>query len=77
MTASYGGADDHLIKEHGLKSATVIRSADETELPIDYNDDYARLPNVSFALLDNNIIGKQKYKKSLDIIIDESSPSSV
>lgn len=56
LTASYGGVDDGLIKEYGLKSAVVVRSkmeADSMGLEIDVNDDLARVKDISFALLDN------------------------
>jgi len=59
LTASYGGRSDELISEFNLKHTIVIKSKDDAiGLPIDYNDDEARKPNVSFYLLDNNI--KQK-----------------
>jgi hypothetical protein len=54
LTASYGGREDHLIKEHGLKNVIIV----PTEMfaidrPIDTNDDWARKPNVNFYLIDN------------------------
>jgi hypothetical protein len=60
LTASYGGRHDDLIEKHGLKSARVYTNiADVPEgMPIDTNDDYARMPNINFALLDN-----MKYSK--------------
>lgn len=45
--------NDALINEYGLKSAIVVKTIDETNLPIDTNDDLARIPKISFALLDN------------------------
>jgi hypothetical protein len=53
LTASMGGKHDNLIKEYGLKHAIVVKSKSEALLPIDYNDDFARIPNQSFYLLDN------------------------
>lgn len=55
LTASYGGYDDDMIERRGLKSARVYASPDEVPegMPIDNNDDWARVPDVSFALLDN------------------------
>ena len=56
LTASCGGKHDNLIKEYDLKNVVVIKSTDLANgLPIDTNDDYARLPNVNFCLLDNNV----------------------
>ena len=56
LTASYGGRDDHLIEEHGLKYALVVtkEQAKGDARPIDTNDDLARTPHVCFLLLDNN-----------------------
>ena len=66
LTASWGGLHDSLIDQYHLKSARVVKSVDEAAgMPIDTNDDYARLPNVSFCLLDNNVTAKEKQKKSL------------
>jgi len=55
LTASWGGKHDRLIVKHGLKSAMVFKSIDEVPsgMQVDYNDDLARIPNLSFALLDN------------------------
>lgn len=55
LTASYGGRLDHLIEEHGLKYVKVFKSSIEVPsyLPIDTNDDYARMRNINFALVDN------------------------
>jgi hypothetical protein len=54
LTASAGGKNDELIQKYQLKQAIVIKEKDD-KLPIDFNDDYARIPNVDFYLLDNNI----------------------
>ena len=49
-----GGRDDYLIEEYNLKSTKVIKDKKEANgLPIDYNDDIARKPNINFCLLDN------------------------
>jgi hypothetical protein len=55
LTASHGGREDYLIYEHNLKNVIVYKSADlvPNDRPIDNNDDWARKPNVNFALLDN------------------------
>lgn len=55
LTASYGGRQDHLIEEYGLKNVIVYPNipAVPSDRPIDYNDDWARKPNINFALLDN------------------------
>jgi len=55
LTASRGGRLDHLIDEYNLKNVTIFANKFEVpnELPIDTNDDYARTPNVNFALVDN------------------------
>jgi len=53
LTASMGGRHDQLIAEYRLKHAIVVKNKSEALLPIDYNDDYARIPNQSFYLLDN------------------------
>jgi len=55
LTASYGGRQDSLIEKHGLKNVIVYPSIDKVppDRPIDTNDDWARKPNVNFALLDN------------------------
>lgn len=55
LTASYGGRQDHLIGQYGLKNVIVYPNipAVPSDRPIDYNDDWARKPNVNFALLDN------------------------
>lgn len=56
LQASRGGKKDHLIEEHGLKSATVFRTLAEAQasgLPIDTDDHYACTNQGSFALVDN------------------------
>jgi hypothetical protein len=55
LTASYGGRQDHLIEEYNLKNVIVYKTPEEvpSERPIDTNDDWARKPNINFALLDN------------------------
>jgi hypothetical protein len=57
LTASYGGRQDSLIDQHGLKSVHVYKTSDlvPPNLCVDTNDDLARTPNVNFALLDNNV----------------------
>ncbi len=61
LTASYGGSQDYLINEYNLKNVIVYKSIDlvPDNRPIDNNDDYARMKNVNFALLDNNKISKK------------------
>ena len=57
LTASYGGSEDNLISEYGLRSAKVVFSEAEAEalgLEIDGDDSHAARPdllNQSFALL--------------------------
>ena len=57
LTASYGGRDDKLIDQHGLRSAKVVFSEAEAEnlgLEIDHDDSHAARPsvkNLDFALL--------------------------
>jgi hypothetical protein len=57
LTASYGGRDDHLINEFGMRSAKVVFSeaeAEELGLEIDHDDSHAAKPslrNQDFALL--------------------------
>jgi hypothetical protein len=56
LQASYGGKDDHLIAENGLKYAKVFRSESDaiaSGLPIDRNDFYAARSMGNFALVDN------------------------
>lgn len=66
LTASYGGSTDYLIEEYNLKNVKVYKSLSDVEdqRPVDTNDDYARIPLINFALIDNNVIGKQKQKVS-------------
>jgi hypothetical protein len=57
LTASYGGRDDHLINEFGMRSAKVVFSeaeAEELGLEIDHDDSHAARPSMrdqDFALL--------------------------
>lgn len=57
LTASYGGRDDSLIDEHGLRSVRVVyteKEASDQGLPIDHDDSHAADPtqrDTSFALL--------------------------
>jgi hypothetical protein len=54
LTASHGGTHDHLIKEHGLKTAIVVFSVDQANklgLEIDHDDSHAYASDRSFALL--------------------------
>lgn len=62
LTASYGGHQDSFIEQFGLRSCKVYKSINDVPqgVPIDTNDDYARKPNITFALLDNNKISKKK-----------------
>ena len=55
LTASRGGKLDSLIDQYNLKSVTVFKSKNDVpvHLDVDDNDDLARLPRMSFALLDN------------------------
>ena len=55
LTASYGGREDYLIEQHNLKNVIVYKTPEEVpqDRPIDTNDDWARKPNINFALLDN------------------------
>jgi hypothetical protein len=65
LTASYGGRQDELIEKHGLKNVMVYASQDlvPSDRPIDNNDDWARKPDVSFALLDNMKVPKKSALK--------------
>ena len=57
LTASYGGRDDALIEQHGLRSVRVVyteQEASDQGLPIDHDDSHAADPtqrDTSFALL--------------------------
>lgn len=56
LTASYGGRNDELIKQYGLKHTIVYKHRADIPpgMPIDTNDDYARCKKTQvFALLDN------------------------
>jgi hypothetical protein len=55
LTASKGGRLDYLIDEYNLKNVTIFANKFDVpdSLPIDTNDDYARTPNINFALIDN------------------------
>lgn len=61
LTASYGGMYDDLIEKYDLKSAKVVKSIEEAQgMPIDNNDDYARIPGVKFCLMENSLAKKNK-----------------
>lgn len=62
LTASYGGKTDDLIEKFNLKNVKVYAEIEEvpTNRPIDTNDNYARIPNVNFALLDNMKFSKKQ-----------------
>jgi len=54
LTASFGGRCDHMIAEHGLRSAKVVLHPEDTDLPIDHDDSHAAKPSLrdqDFALL--------------------------
>ena len=54
LTASFGGTHDHLIEEHGLRSARVVLSEQEAKdlgLELDHDDSHAMQDGPSFALL--------------------------
>ena len=61
LTASYGGSLDYLIEEYNLKNVKVYNNINEVpiERTIDKNDDYARIKNINFALLDNMKFSKK------------------
>lgn len=61
LTASYGGSLDYLIEQYNLKNVKVYNNINEIpiERPIDKNDDYARIKNINFALLDNMKFSKK------------------
>lgn len=50
-TASWGGTEDELITGHGLRSARVVFSEAEADLPIDHDDSHAIVHGPDFALL--------------------------
>ena len=62
LTASYGGKTDNLIEKFNLKNVKVYAEIKEvpSNRPIDTNDNYARIPNVNFALLDNMKFSKKQ-----------------
>lgn len=62
LTASYGGKTDNLIEKFNLKNVKVYAELKEvpSNRPIDTNDNYARIPNVNFALLDNMKFSKKQ-----------------
>ena len=62
LTASYGGKTDNLIEKFNLKNVKVYAELEEvpSNRPIDTNDNYARIPNVNFALLDNMKFSKKQ-----------------
>ena len=57
LTASFGGRDDELISEHGLRASTVVYSEEQADcmgLDIDHDDSHAADPELKhqdFALL--------------------------
>jgi hypothetical protein len=55
LTASYGGRADNLIETYKLKNVKVYETHKLVPFnrPVDFNDDYARIPKINFALLDN------------------------
>lgn len=61
MTASYGGRQDDLIEKHNLKNVIVYASQNlvPKDRQVDNNDDWARIPNTNFALLDNMKVTKK------------------
>ena len=80
LTASYGGRDDHLIAEHGLRSAKVVFSVAEAEelgLEIDHDDSHACDPakaHQSFALLIHGVQPKgSKAAEALKILKKETA----
>ena len=79
LTASYGGRDDHLIAEHGLRSAKVVFSqqeADDLGLEVDNDDSHACDParaNQDFALLIHGVQPKgSKAAEALKILKKEA-----
>jgi len=59
-----------LIEQYGLKNVRVYPSIQlvPNDRPIDNNDDFARMPNVNFALLDNMKVSKKKTVISNDTL---------
>ena len=79
LTASYGGQHDHLIAEHGLRSAKVVFSEQEAAdlgLEIDRDDSHACDPtraNQDFALLIHGVQPKgSKAAEALKILKKKS-----
>lgn len=68
LTASYGGSQDSLIKEHNLKNVIVYETQNivPKDRPIDNNDDWARVKNIDFALLDNMKVPKKSVLSARD-----------
>lgn len=64
LTASYGGRQDELIEKYNLKNVKVYKSQQDVpyDRPIDINDDWARKPNINFALLDNMKVSKKSIQ---------------
>ena len=80
LTASYGGRNDELIAEHGLRSAKVVFSqqeADDLGLEIDHDDSHACDPtraNQDFALLIHGVQPKgSKAAEALKILKKEAA----
>lgn len=78
LTASYGGRDDHLIEEYGLRSAKVVfsrKQAEDMGLEIDNDDSHACDPskaNQDFALLIHGVQPKgSDAAKALNILKKE------
>ena len=69
LTASYGGKQDHLIEKHKLKNVIVYKDLASVppDRPIDNNDDWARIPNQNFALLDNMKVSKKSVLPDFNI----------
>jgi hypothetical protein len=61
LTASYGGREDFLIDEYKLKNVKIYNNINDVPIdrPIDKNDDYARMKDINFALLDNMKFSKK------------------
>ena len=69
LTASFGGRCDHMIAEHGLRSAKVVLHPEDTDLPIDHDDSHAAKPSLrdkDFALLIHGV--QPKGSESSDAI---------
>lgn len=80
LTASYGGREDHLILEYGLRSAIVVYSEKEAAdqyLAIDHDDSHAAIPAIresDFALL---IHGVQPQGSKAAIAISQLKADNV